>query len=924
MAKEYRKKKGMPRQDWKPHWTLGLLYRLWMIAFSVAKIAIGAAATVLLICVVCGFVFVGILGDYLQEDILPAAADTDIEGYDLDLNSYIYYVDSNGNIQPLQQIYAEISSEWADYEDIPEDLVHAAMAIEDHRFLEHQGVDWVTTIKACARMFFGDDSVGGSSITQQLIKNMLLKEDETADDVTVRRKVLEIFRAVQLEKRYDKETIMEMYLNCIYLGQGCRGVRSAAATYFGKELEMLTTAECASLISITNNPSLYDPYGEAFLYKPTGKDEPEVMTGMERNKNRQENVLWAMKEYGWLTDVEYEKAVAQKLVLKNGIDHEDSLAECRNASCGYKNTVSTYREENGLYYCPACGNETLVEKSASKEIYSWYVDTVIEDVAKALAERDGVAWNYSAEILYKQQIQKSGYHIYTCLDMDVQNQIDAIYTNLEEIPYARGGQQLQSAIVVTDNRTGDIVGMSGGVGEKVVFDDWNRATDAKLQSGSSIKPLSIYAPAFEAGAISPATVIKDLPLTYDSGAWPLNAERVFNYSKTVFGGVVSSVNAVAAHTLDIIGTNYSYDFAKNKFGLSTLVDEYVNDAGVVSSDNDFAPLAMGAQTWGVTVRDMTDAYGTFANNGVYREGRTFTKVYDSDGNLVLDNEQESRTILSEKTVNYMNYCLVNAAQSGTGYETNLYWSHGITNAGKTGSTGDNKDRWFCGFTGYYTAAVWCGYDSPAVIYSDGNPSSQLWKKVMGPLHEGKTDISLYDSSAMSWTAVCLDSGGVATEACSADIRGDASLSRVASGIQVYYEDRPTTQCTKHVMVDYCTAGGGVATEYCQHFAEVDESVKIEKKSLVKMTQEEIDEIWKAKDVRLDSRYLRDDYVYLVTDSGADGVWKGFRNDLKQEDAPYVVCSAHTQKAWEAYEKEHVQETEPETKPSKPSTKKPAA
>ena len=900
----------MPRQDWKPHWTLGLLYRLWMIVFSAAKIALGAAATVLMICVICTFVFVGILGDYLQEDILPAAADTDIEGYDLELNSYIYYVDSKGNIQPLQQIYAETSSEWADYEDIPEDLIHAAMAIEDHRFSEHQGVDWITTIKACARMFFGDDSVGGSSITQQLIKNMLLlQEDETADDVTVRRKVLEIFRAVQLEKRYDKKTIMEMYLNCIYLGQGCRGVRSAAATYFGKELEMLTTAECASLIGITNSPTYYDPY-----------------QNFDNNKERKEDVLFAMKDHGWLDEAEYKKALRQPIKLKVGIDDEDRLAQCGNEQCGYKNIVSTYRQEDGVYYCPQCGREVSVHKSASQEIYSWYVDTVIEDVAKALAKRDGVAWNYSSKMFYKQQIQKSGYHIYTCLDMDVQNQVDAIYTNLEEIPYARGGQQLQSEIVITDNRTGDIVALAGGVGDKVIFDDWNRATDAELQSGSSIKPLSIYAPAFEAGAISPATVIKDLPLTYDDGAWPLNAEREFNYAKTVFGGVVSSINAVAANTLDIIGTNYSYDFAKNKFGLSTLVDWYVDEAGDEHSDNDFGPLAMGAQTWGVSVRDMTDAYGTFANNGVYRKGRTFTKVYDSEGNLVLDNTQESRAILSEKTVNYMNYCLVNAAQSGTGYETNLAWSHGVTNAGKTGSTGDNRDRWFCGFTGYYTAAVWCGYDSPAVIYSNGNPSSQLWKKVMGPLHEGKRDIPLYDSSEMSSVSVCLDSGGLATEACNADIRKDGSFSRVASGVQVYYEDRPTSQCTKHVMVDYCTAGGGVATEYCKHFAEKDESIKLEKKSLVKMTQTEVEELLKAERYRLDSHYLQDNYVYLVTDIGTDGVWKGFHNDLEQKvDAPYVVCPVHTQQAWEAYEKENApEETVPPTTPSQPTTGNPAA
>ena len=199
------------------------LKKTWSVISTVLKIAIGACATVLLICVVCGFVFAGVLGNYLQEDILPASS-VDMEGYDLDQNSFLYYVDGDGEIQILQKIHAKESSQWVAYEDIPEHLINATIAIEDHRFREHQGVDWITTIKACARMFFGDDSVGGSSITQQLIKNILLTEDETADDVTVRRKVMEIFRAVQLEKRYDKETIMEYYLNCIYLGQQTRGV----------------------------------------------------------------------------------------------------------------------------------------------------------------------------------------------------------------------------------------------------------------------------------------------------------------------------------------------------------------------------------------------------------------------------------------------------------------------------------------------------------------------------------------------------------------------------------------------------------------------------------------------------------------------------------------------------------------------------
>ena len=226
MAENKKKKRAQKpeRQDWKPHWTLMLLYKLWMLIFGSVKLVIGAVATVLIICIICGIVFMGTLGDYLENDILPSAG-MNLDDYDLDQTSTLYYVDSNGDIQILQEVYASTSRKWATYDEIPEDMINAAVAIEDKRFFEHQGVDWVTTIKACARMFFGDSSMGGSTITQQLIKNLTQE-----DSITVQRKVLEIFRATQFEKRYDKQVVMEWYLNTIYLGNGCGGVKSAAET----------------------------------------------------------------------------------------------------------------------------------------------------------------------------------------------------------------------------------------------------------------------------------------------------------------------------------------------------------------------------------------------------------------------------------------------------------------------------------------------------------------------------------------------------------------------------------------------------------------------------------------------------------------------------------------------------------------------
>lgn len=920
MAEENKKHEPKPeRQQWKPNWLLQLLYRVWMFVFGAAKIAIGAVATVLIICIICGLVFMGTLGDYLEQDILPEA-DVVKENYQLDRTSTLYYVDSNDEIQILQDVYASTSRKWASYDEIPEDLIHAAVAIEDKRFYEHQGVDWITTIKACARIFFGDSSIGGSTITQQLIKNLTGE-----DSITVQRKVLEIFRAIQFEKNNNKQTIMEWYLNTIYLGNGCGGVKSAAETYFGKELQMLTTAECASLISITNNPSLFDPYGEAF--------EEGGRTGKDRNRSRQEDVLWEMYVQGWITEDEYNDAMAQEMVFKNGIDFQDRWAVCEAEGCGYQGTVSTFNTDGTKYYCPNCNAETPITEDASQDVYSWFVDTVLEDVAWALAKQNGVTedqWSDEMRRTYMERISRSGYHIFTTIDMDIQNIVDSVYENPDNVPATYGGQDLQSAIVIKDNRTGDIVAMSGGFGAKEGFDDFNRATDARRQTGSSIKPLTVYAPAFESGAANPATVITDLPFDYSNGAYPLNDTRTYSFARTILSGVTNSVNAVAVYTLDATGLDYSFHFGKDLLGLEGLVETYDSGYGIMS-DIGYGPLALGAQTIGITVRDMTDAFGTFPNNGSFREGRTFTKVYDSDGNLVLDNAQESREVFSQKTADYVNYCLYNAANYGTGTEAAgwSWYGPGIQVAGKTGTTGDNYDRWFCGYTHYYTAAVWCGFDQPesiSMIYNWGNPSAQLWAKVMEPVHAGLDSAAVYDTSGMSWATMCLDSGGGATAACKADIRTVKGGGKRTDTAQLYLEDYDFNSCWRHVAVEYCMDGDGVATEYCRHYAE-EGKTKLQEVSLVRMTQAELDSIITACKYGLDrSMFYRDDYIYLIDASGADASFKGINGDINKDvTAPYKVCTVHTKESWEQYEEEKKKEEEEKkkqeeaNKPSAPTT-----
>jgi len=814
------KKKKTERQEWKVPVPVQLLRGLLGAVLSVAKIAIGGIVTVALVVLVCCVVLAGATAGYLENDVIPNVSFYE-EDFSLDQTSFIYYLDANGEIQEYEKINTSTDRQWATLDEIPDSLVHAAIAIEDQRFYEHQGVDWITTVKACANMFFGgSDTFGGSTITQQLIKNL------TGDNsVTVQRKVEEIFRAQKYERVNDKDTIMEWYLNTVYFGKLKYGVKSAAMYYFGKSLDELTIAESASLIAITNNPSLYNPY-----------------TRPQNNRKRQENVLWAMQDQGWITREEYEAALAQEMVFQKG-DESKQTFTCANAECGFKGESKDFDKDpeqgENIYICRSCGhkNEFVVRKNS--DVYSWYTEMVMDDVAHDLCIANGEEWNSSTKKAYLERIKLSGYHIYTCIDPEVQAMVDEVYTDLSQVPKTKSAQQLLSAIVVIDNRTGDIVAVAGSVGEKTAYDATNHATeDDPKQTGSAMKPVAVYGPAFESGLISPVTCLPDLPLTYDGGRFPNNVTRRYNVGNSVFDGIVESNNTISVHTLQEIGLEYAFNFASEKFRIDGLVREQTTESGRKISDIGYAPLGLGALTFGVSVEDMANAYATFPNGGEYREARTYTKVYDSDGNLVLDNTQEAEQILSEKANKYVNYCLRGVVKNNSAVQLK-----NTAAAGKTGTTTNSRDRWFCGYTDYYTAAVWCGYKQPEEIKvtsgTGSNPACTMWAKVMKKLHEGKDWKEIGSTSGMKSYSICIDSGGYATDACSADGRGD----RVQS-VYAFSEDKPKSSCDKHILVDWCSSGDGAATEYCKL-----SGAEIGKKGLVKYTQKEYDQIKKAGNVR---------------------------------------------------------------------------
>jgi penicillin-binding protein 1A len=371
---------------------------------------------------------------------------------------------------------------------------------------------------------------------------------------------------------------------------------------------------------------------------------------------------------------------------------------------------------------------------------------------------------------------------------------------------------LESAIVIIDNDTGDISAIVGGVGEKSGSLTFSRATQSLLPPGSTIKPIAVYGPALEQGLITPATVYDDTPFSVTSSAWPKNEDGTYQGLTNILEAMKVSCNTVAVKVLDDLGLDYAYSYAVNDMGLDTLVSEYeVN--GVEYTDKSYGSLALGGTVQGVTVRDLTAAYAAVENGGTYREARTYTKVLDSEGNLVLDNTQSSRTVLSEKAAYYLTYMMEQTVLDGTGTEAQI---EGVSVAGKTGTTSDDKDRWFAGYTPDYTAVVWCGYDTPQEIVladdSVNNPAAVLWNKVISQLTQDTVDTGFKKPSDVIEVQVCQDSGLLTTGWCEKDVRGDRTIT-----VQLSTTDVPTEYCNVHVETTLCYDGENyhLATDACE-------------------------------------------------------------------------------------------------------------
>ena len=585
--------------------------------------------------------------------------------------SIMYGYDKENNIVELARLHGEENRIWVDYDEMPQNLLNAFISLEDKRFYEHSGVDFIRTIGV---LVIPDRwGQGGSTITQQLIKN-LTKDNEA----TFNRKFNEIIRALNLEKHYSKKEILEAYLNTVSLGAGCYGVKTAAETYFGKEVSELTLLECATLAGITQSPYSQNPY-----------------TNFEKCMKRKNTCLGYMLEEGKITKKQYDKYT-----------QIDTKVKPKGSA-----TIDSNTDENA-------------------EILSWYEEYVIDQVIADLQAE----YNYDYQEAWR-KVYYGGLKIYAAVDLDVQKTLESVYKNRTGFPSSyknEKGELPDSSMTIMDYQ-GRIVALIGGTGTKTANRAYNRATDsrAKRQPGSSIKPLGVYAPAIDLGYITPSSLILDKALEkYNNGKdWPrnFNGDHGSGDYLTVEEALVRSLNTIPVRILkESLGTGNSMKYANERFHLN-----------LTEKDKDLSPLAVGGTNTGVTTLEMAAAFATFGNGGRYFEPYSYYKVTDRNGNVILDrsNPEPQQAIKDETTQSMLGMLTKAVTQSnGTGYGSKI---SGFQTFAKTGTTSDNHDKWYCGGTPHYVTAVWYGFNQPADLRTgSSNPAKTVFYSVFSKVHQG--------------------------------------------------------------------------------------------------------------------------------------------------------------------------------------------
>lgn len=681
-------------------------------------------------------------------------------------------------------------------DQIPEDLQHAFVAIEDSRFYTHNGVD----IQGIIRAFVvgithgGNFSEGASTITQQLIKNNVFPDfvNESTFEEKLERKIQEQYLAIQVEKQLDKDSILESYLNTINLGQDCLGVQSAAQRYFNKDVNELTLSESATIAAITQNPGRYNP-----------------ITNPDDNATRRKKVLDDMLDQGWIDQAAHDEALADDVYSRiqnvNTRIEESSTVNSYFVDALSEQLIEDLTSEDGLGYSQTQAENALysggltiystqnltMQNICDEELnddnnYPANIDWGI-DYALTIYHTDGSVDNYSAGHL--KQFGADAYNDDEGLlfgsQEAAQERIDAFRNSLLQEgetydEYVNLSPQPQTSLTIIDQKTGQIKALVGGRGQKTTNRGLNRAYKGSTRNaGSTFKILAVYAPALDSAGLTLATTEVDEEYYYQHD---LEHHQVHNWWGDYYKGTVTyrqaieqSMNIIAVKTLNKIGINLGFDYCE-KFGLSTLTE-----------DDAVESLALGGISHGVYNYELTAAYASIANGGVYTKPSLYTKVLDHDGNVLIDNSNpETHEVIKDTTAALLTNAMQDVVTKGTATDAQL---NNMPASGKSGTTSDNRDFWFEGFTPYYTCGIWMGYDGNQEM-SEGswNYHFKIWAKIMNRIDEafGLTYKEFEMPSSLVQKTVCTQTGKLATSSCPSQTEWfDPSTA-------------PTETCTGHV------------------------------------------------------------------------------------------------------------------------------
>ena len=724
---------------------------------------------ILCLCLALAGALVGIAKAYVDTAPTLNLAALDAQ----DKTSFIY--DSKGNL--ITDYKGTEDRVMVSIDEIPPMLQNAFIAVEDARFFEHNGVDVKRIVGALVSNFTTGSTQGGSTITQQLIKMTVLSTEQS-----YKRKLQEAYLAMELETRYTKEQILESYLNTIFMGGSYYGVKVAAYGYFGKELDQLTLRECAMLAGMTKSPNYYNPRRNFYTRNVEGSRTADI------TNNRTDYVLRQMRENGLITTQEYQAAL-------------DPLTA-----------------------------HVLETSPASTDMYAYphYVEYAISDVVDTFLDLNGLEDTSANRYAMENKLRTGGYSVYLCLDTEIQQILEDTLATWDDYPRLRDPsdkvyqsrnadgtyteiEQPQAAACIYDYRTGELKAIVGGRYKPTARKTLNRASDMNMPVGSSIKPLTVYGPAIDLGA-SPASIAYNMPVPISgwkdaSGkdAWPQN------YGGGGYKGPQSFRNALRnSHNTSAAQILMSY------VGVNQAVS-YLHLLGVDDRNINADPFGLALGSSGLTPVQMAVAFGTIANKGVYQQPISFSRILDSEGNVVVDmhQQQDRRQVFKASTAYLLTDMLKEAVQSGTGTKAKI--SSQVV-AGKTGTNSDSKGVFFAGMTGWYAGSVWIGHDNYKALSSKatgGNAAAPLWQSFMEKIHKAKglDSREIIDGRPSDYGLVrvttCGVSGQLATDACYNDVSGYKTITD-------YWDERsvPTAYCSMHKQVSVCTDSGLLATQYC--------------------------------------------------------------------------------------------------------------